>query len=80
MMVLKVAMEEEKRITVAEAARELGVIDRRVRALIDGGFGRLPAVKVGRDWMILPSDLEKVRERKAGRPRKLKRGRKAVED
>lgn len=53
-----------------QAAVALGVTRRRVQALIKSG--RLPATKFGRDWMIAASDLEKVRERKPGRPRKAK--------
>lgn len=43
-------------LTVYEAAERLGLSHQRVRQLIDQG--RLPARKVGRDWVILESDLE----------------------
>lgn len=57
-------------VTTTEAAAALGVTPRRVVALI--GAGRLPATKLGRDWLIRSTDLAKVRERKAGRPRLTK--------
>jgi excisionase family DNA binding protein len=55
-------------LTVEQAADELGVTTRRVRALI--AAERLPARKIGRDWLVQRSDLEPVRQRKPGRPRK----------
>lgn len=55
-----------KLLTVDQAADELGVTPRRVRALIKAE--RLAAEKVGRDWLIKPKDLEAVRDRKPGRP------------
>jgi excisionase family DNA binding protein len=57
-----------KLITTKEAAKELGVTMRRVQALIKAG--RLPAQKMGRDWIIRMVDLDKVRVRKPGRPAK----------
>jgi excisionase family DNA binding protein len=55
-------------ISTSEAAKELGVTTIRVRALISAG--RLPALKIGRDWIIRRSDLDLVRVRKPGRPSK----------
>lgn len=55
-------------LTVDQAAGELGVTARRVRALIKDE--RLRAEKVGRDWLIRKRDLDAVRERKPGRPAK----------
>lgn len=55
-------------MTTQEAAVELHISVRRVRVLIDEG--RLKASKRGRDWWIEPKDLETVRNRKNGRPRK----------
>ena len=55
-----------KLITTKEAAKELGVTMRRVQALIKAG--KLPAQKMGRDWIIRMADLDKVRVRKPGRP------------
>lgn len=60
---------QEDRLTVPEAALELRVTDRRVRAMINRH--RLPAEKVGRDWLIKRSDLDLVRDRKPGRPRTI---------
>jgi len=50
-----------------QSAAALQVTTRRIRALI--ASGRLPAIKVGRDWLIDPADLEKIRARPAGFPR-----------
>lgn len=55
-------------LNTAATARELGVSKRRVQALINSG--RLPARKLARDWLILRVDVELVRERRPGRPRK----------
>lgn len=60
------------RLTVGEAARELGVTPSRVRHMI--GQGRLRASKRprahagGDEWAIEADELERVRERKPGRP------------
>lgn len=35
---------------------------------------RLKAIKVGREWLIDPKDLDAVKTRKVGRPRKSKKG------
>ena len=61
-----------KIIGTREAARRLGVSDTRVRALIESG--RLKAVKIGGAWLIDPKDLEAVKDRKVGRPRKARKG------
>lgn len=53
-------------ITTTEAANRLGISPRRVQALIKAG--RLPATKLGRDWMIRAQDLKLVEDRKPGRP------------
>jgi hypothetical protein len=34
---------------------------------------RLKAIKVGREWLIDPKDLEAVKDRKVGRPRKARK-------
>jgi excisionase family DNA binding protein len=62
-----------KLINTGEAARRLGVTANRVRALIDSK--RLKATKVGRDWLIDTKDLEAVKKRKPGRPRKASKAR-----
>jgi excisionase family DNA binding protein len=59
-------------ITAPEAARRLGVSERRVRQLC--ALGQLPARKVARDWVIHPTDVERFAELepgRAGKPRKL---------
>ena len=55
-------------LTTKQAEERLGVNDRRVTALIREG--RLPAEKVGRDWLIREKDLAKVKDRRTGRPKK----------
>jgi excisionase family DNA binding protein len=53
-------------LTTQQVAAELGVTKARVVALIRAG--RLPAEKVGVQYLIQPADLERVRVRKPGRP------------
>ena len=64
-------------LTTNQVAAELGVTPQRVRALIRSG--RLKAKTIGEGnratYLILPADLEAVRDRKPGRPRKLPRER-----
>jgi len=60
-----------KIIDTTEAARLLNVTPSRVRAMIESG--RLKATKVGIVWMIDPKDLEAVKDRKTGRPRKTRK-------
>jgi excisionase family DNA binding protein len=55
-------------LTTKEVAARLGVTIQRVQALIQGG--RLPAEKLGRDYVIKEQDLKLVADRKPGRPRK----------
>lgn len=57
-----------KLLTTNEVAARLGVTVRRVQAMIKDG--RLDAQKLGRDYVVKESDLESVRERKSGRPKK----------
>jgi excisionase family DNA binding protein len=57
-----------QRITTVEAAERLGLSRFRIFQFIKGK--RLPAVKVGRDWLINPDDLKLVEDRKPGRPTK----------
>lgn len=56
-------------ITVAKAAALLGVTPRRVQALI--AIGKLKALRLGRDYLIDPHDLQLLERRSPGRPRKL---------
>jgi excisionase family DNA binding protein len=60
-----------KIISTAEAAKRLGVTTNRVRAMIEAK--RLKAIKVGREWLIDPKDLEPLKDRKVGRPRKARK-------
>ncbi len=43
-------------ISTAEAARALGVTPGRIRHLCQSG--KLPVIKVGRDWLINPKSRE----------------------
>ena len=60
----------EQLVTGAETARLLGLSPTRVMTLIREG--RLPARKVGRQWVLRLEDVERFRDtpRPAGRPRK----------
>ena len=62
----------KKLLTTADAAKLLGVNASRVRQLILGG--RLKAQRFGWAWMILPGDLDAVRNRKPGRPWQRREG------
>ena len=57
-------------INTAEAGEKLGVSRKRIFQLIQEG--RLPAQKVGRDYVINEPDLRLVRNRRPGRPRTMK--------
>jgi excisionase family DNA binding protein len=58
-------------IGTKEAAEKLGVSLRRVQQLIE--LGRLPAKRIGRDYLIEEKDLSKVTiHGKPGRPPKQK--------
>ncbi|HVF54733.1 MAG TPA: helix-turn-helix domain-containing protein [Pyrinomonadaceae bacterium] len=57
-----------KMMTTSEVAERLGVHVTRVRALIVAE--RLPAQKLGRDYVIREADLKLVEDRKPGRPPK----------
>ena len=63
-----------KLISAADAAKRLNVTSSRVRKMI--ASGRLKATKVGNMWLIDPKDLEVVKDRKVGRPRKSRKVRK----
>lgn len=54
-------------LTTQEAADMLDIHRSRILHLIKDG--RLTATKVGRDWVIKPSDLDPIRERKTGWPK-----------
>lgn len=51
-------------LTTQEVAEKLGVSRQRVVVLIQAG--RLPATKAGRDWLILPTDLDSFEKRPQG--------------
>jgi excisionase family DNA binding protein len=55
-------------ISTKEAAEKLGISVLRVQQLI--WQNRLPAQKIGRDYVINEKDLELVKDRKTGRPPK----------
>lgn len=55
-------------ISSKEAAEKLGISLRRVQALITNG--RLPAQKIGNSYVVNEKDLELVKERTPGRPKK----------
>ena len=57
-----------KAISTKEASEKLGVSVLRVQQLI--WQGRLPAQKIGRDFVIDEKDLSLVKNRKTGRPKK----------
>ncbi len=60
-------------LTTKQAAEILKITHARVRQLIDKG--RLPATKFANAWMIKKKDLEKVKDRKPGRPKKCSQAR-----
>ena len=60
-----------KIISTAEAAKRLGVTQSRVQKMI--AAKRLKAIKVGNVWLIDPKDLEPLKDRKVGRPRKTRK-------
>ncbi|MGI8656854.1 MAG: helix-turn-helix domain-containing protein [Pyrinomonadaceae bacterium] len=53
-------------ITTADAAARLGLTVRAVQKMIEAG--RLPAQKVGRDYLIAPASLDSIPKQAAGRP------------
>jgi len=55
-------------LTTKQVAERLGITPRRVQALVTAG--RLPAQKIGRDYLIKEKDLKLVEIRKVGRPKK----------
>ncbi|MDD4950941.1 MAG: helix-turn-helix domain-containing protein [Desulfovibrionaceae bacterium] len=59
-----------KLLSTAEFAARIGVTAGRVRRLILDG--RLLAKKIGRDWVISEKEIERIRGRKPGRPRRKK--------
>jgi len=70
-------MPRGKLLSTSEAAERLGVSSSRVRRLV--ADGRLPAVRVGKTWVIREGDLRFVADRRPGwpkgRPRKRRKRR-----
>ena len=60
-----------KIIGTAEAAKRLNVSVSRVHKMI--AAKRLKATKLGNVWLIDPKDLDSVKDRKVGRPRKSRK-------
>ena len=60
-----------KIIGTAEAAKRLNVTVSRVLKMI--AAKRLKATKLGNVWLIDPKDLDAVKDRKVGRPRKARK-------
>ncbi len=59
-----------KQLTTREVAERLGVTVQRVHQFIKDE--RLPAQKMGRDYIINEGDLKLLGERQTGRPTKAK--------
>mgnify|MGYP005817915797 CR=1 FL=1 len=58
-------------MSVAEAARELGLTPGNLRRLLAERKGRLVLTrKLGRDWMIARQELDLLRPGPVGRPKK----------
>ncbi len=66
------------RVTTKEAAQILGVTDGRVRQMIL--TGQLPAKRFGRALTLSRRDVEMLRGRKSGRPKKGRSARRVAED
>jgi excisionase family DNA binding protein len=70
--------EADKLLSTAEVAARLGVTRQRVLELITGE--RLPAMKVGRAYVVRGGDLSSLSLGKAGRPPKAKTGTSSGQD
>ncbi len=55
-------------LTIPQAARRLGLDVSMVRRYCAGG--RIPAQRIGRDWLIRAQDLDRFIRRPSGRPAK----------
>lgn len=60
-------------VTVKDASKRLEITVGRVHQLIKAG--RLPAVKLGFQYVIKAADLKRVEDRKPGRPASKKKDR-----
>lgn len=63
-------MKEYELLPTAEVANRLGVTRQRVLELITDG--RLPAIKVGRAYVVRSADVASLKLLKVGRPAKAK--------
>jgi excisionase family DNA binding protein len=63
-------MKEDELLPTAEVANRLGVTRQRVLELITDG--RLPAIKVGRAYVVRSADVASLKLLKVGRPAKAK--------
>lgn len=54
-----------KLLTVADCAKALGVSERRIQIMIK--TNRLKAVKLGRDWLVEPKDLDACKKDRSER-------------
>jgi excisionase family DNA binding protein len=61
-----------KLLTTSEVAERLGVTVQRIHQFIKDE--RLPAQKMGRDYIIREGDLKPLEDRKTGRPPKAQPG------
>jgi excisionase family DNA binding protein len=66
-----------KLISTKEAARIIGVSQRRVQQFVTQG--RLQAQKIGGVWLVNPDGLDKVRNLKNGRPKNPNQGEQACQ-
>jgi len=64
-------MKEDELLPTAEVATRLGVSRQRVLELITEG--RLPAIKVGRAYVVRSADVASLKLHNVGRPRRIKR-------
>lgn len=63
-------VEQDKLLSTAEVAAQLGVTRQRVLELITGE--RLPAIKVGRSYVVRAGDVASLELHRVGRPPKSK--------
>ena len=61
-------------LSCKDAGKKLGIHHSRIRQFIREG--RLPAKKIGNQWIIFEESLHLVRDRKTGRPPIKKKGKK----
>jgi excisionase family DNA binding protein len=64
----KAKTSRDEQLSTVQVAAELGISKVRVIVLINEG--RIPATRIGNIWVIRRGDLDAVRHRPTGRPRK----------